>query len=63
MPDDPEISAMKAVSNALSGLDEEARKRVLDWAATRYGVNMSGGTTRVRPTEGKSAGEVLSSGS
>lgn len=37
MPD-PEIDAMSAVAEALGGLDDDARARVLRWAAERYGI-------------------------
>ncbi|MFE3116043.1 hypothetical protein [Streptomyces niveus] len=35
---DPEIEAMSAVSSAFSGLEDEARARVLRWAADKYSV-------------------------
>jgi hypothetical protein len=35
--DDPEISAITAIRNALDGLDESTRDRVLQWARGRYG--------------------------
>ena len=38
---DPEIDAMSAVATALGDLEEEARDRVLRWAADRYGVAAS----------------------
>jgi hypothetical protein len=38
MAEDPEISAMSKVSAALAGIDDEARGRVIDWAAKKYGV-------------------------
>ena len=38
---DPEITAMATISNALDGLDESARDRVLRWARDRYGVAKS----------------------
>jgi hypothetical protein len=37
---DPEINAMSALATALADLDEDARGRVLRWAAERYGVNL-----------------------
>ncbi len=37
---DPEIEAMSAVTTALAGLEEDARGRVLRWAAERYGISM-----------------------
>ena len=42
MPD-PEISAMGVVADALTPLDEEARGRILRWAAERYGVTLAPG--------------------
>lgn len=44
---DPEIDAMSAVATALTDLEEDARARVLRWAADRYGVAMSPATRRV----------------
>lgn len=43
---DPEIDAMSALATALTDLDEDARGRVLRWAAERYGVilNISTGS-------------------
>lgn len=38
---DPEIDAMSAVAGALVSLDERAQRRVLRWAAERYGVTVS----------------------
>jgi hypothetical protein len=38
---DPEIDAMSAVATALAGIDEDARGRVLRWAAERYGVSVN----------------------
>lgn len=38
--EDPEIDAMSAVAMALSDLEEDARGRVLRWAAERYGVSV-----------------------
>ncbi|GAA0988556.1 hypothetical protein Q7689_02745 [Nocardiopsis tropica] len=37
---DPEIDAMSAVAAALADLEEEARGRVLRWAAERYAVSV-----------------------
>lgn len=37
---DPEIDAMSSVATALSELDDDARGRVLRWAAERYGVTI-----------------------
>ncbi|TDC62471.1 hypothetical protein [Streptomyces hainanensis] len=38
---DPEIEAMSAVSSAFSELEDEARARVLRWAADKYGAPLS----------------------
>ena len=43
---DPEIEAMSSVATALADLEDEARHRVLRWAADRYGVVMSPSTHR-----------------
>lgn len=43
---DPEIEAMSSVATALADLEDEARHRVLRWAADRYGVVMSPSTRR-----------------
>jgi hypothetical protein len=40
--EDAEVVAIQRVLAALEGLDEGARIRVLQWAANRYGVNLSG---------------------
>lgn len=37
---DLEIEAMGKVSGALGGLEEEARGRVIRWAAERYGISL-----------------------
>jgi hypothetical protein len=37
---DPEIDAMSAVAEALGVLDEDAKGRVIRWAAERYGVGL-----------------------
>ncbi|MGW3112730.1 hypothetical protein [Streptomyces sp. NPDC001091] len=42
---DPEIEAMSSVSSAFSALEDEARARVLRWAADKYGV-LSGLTAK-----------------
>lgn len=41
---DPEIDAMSALANALADLEEDARGRVLRWAAERYGVSVNTST-------------------
>ena len=35
---DPEVDAMSGVADAMSGIDDDARSRVLRWAAEKYGV-------------------------
>jgi|SRR5580704_17803429 hypothetical protein len=35
---DPEIEAISAIATALADLEDETRKRVLRWAADRYGM-------------------------
>jgi hypothetical protein len=50
---DPEIAAMATIAAALAELDEHARTRVLNWAASRYDVVGSGGGT----ADGRSAGD------
>ncbi len=62
--EDPEIEAMSSVASALSSLDEDARRRVLRWAAERYGA----ASAVPRPdskTSGERAGtdEILADGS
>lgn len=42
---DQEITAMATVADALDNLDEEARKRVLQWAAAKFSVVSATGTT------------------
>jgi hypothetical protein len=37
---DPEIEAMSVIADALSGLDTDARSRVLRWAAEKFGVSL-----------------------
>jgi hypothetical protein len=51
---DTEIEAMSAIAKSLEGLEETARKRVLSWAAGRYGLASaatahSGGRTIEHP--------------
>lgn len=36
MNEDPEVAAMSSVAGALTNLDDEARMRVIEWAAKRY---------------------------
>jgi hypothetical protein len=36
--DDPELKAMAAIANALDGLEDTVKDRVLRWARDRYGV-------------------------
>lgn len=57
---DPEIDAMSTVSTALASLDEDARARVLRWAAERFGVNPS--AARPIMGDGKDSAGSLASG-
>ncbi|MFC7828233.1 hypothetical protein [Streptomyces sp. NPDC057375] len=67
---DPEIEAMAAVSSAFSTLEDDARGRVLRWAADKYGVPYVGmvgsatqierSTVEVNSVEGKSVDETAS---
>jgi hypothetical protein len=41
MQGDAEISAMQAMVAALQDLDEDARSRVLEWTASRFGISLS----------------------
>jgi hypothetical protein len=44
MPEeDPEISAIALIASALESLDEDARRRVLEWAARRFDIGLSSG--------------------
>jgi hypothetical protein len=50
--EDREIQAMSQVAAALADLDDDARSRVLDWAAKRYKVALAparGGANEARP--------------
>jgi hypothetical protein len=47
---DLEIDAMGQVAEALSGLEEDARGRVLRWAAERYGVTLAAPSQRAKDT-------------
>lgn len=40
MSNDPELTAMTALADALNGLEDDARARVLRWAADRFGVTL-----------------------
>jgi hypothetical protein len=51
---DPEIQAMSTVATALADLEEDARGRVLRWAAERYGVTM--------PKDGRHGGGSINDG-
>jgi hypothetical protein len=47
-----EVDAMKAVDQALEGLNEDARNRVLDWARSKFGVQTSrSGVTNTGPED------------
>lgn len=41
MSNDPEITAMGTIADALGELDDDARRRVLEWSAKKYGVRLS----------------------
>src|SRR5437879_3862806 len=51
---DPEIDAMDKVATALGDLDQEAKSRVLKWAAERFGVAIRPATTGRREQGGNS---------
>lgn len=54
---DPEITAMTAMADALNKLEaDDARARVIDWAAKRYGVKLQP-TRRSAAVGGSDAGE------
>ncbi|MGD8329094.1 MAG: hypothetical protein PVJ49_06625 [Acidobacteriota bacterium] len=64
---DDEIDAMSQVVRILEELDEEARARVVRWAADRYGVDVgqsvdldgeSGPEHQVRPSSGPDKAET-----
>jgi hypothetical protein len=59
---DPEIDAMSTIATALTDLEENARERVLRWAAARYGVTLPGDGHRGGGTSGGSAGNDDSDG-
>jgi len=40
MAEDPEIKSMGEIAAALEGLDVEARRRVLDWSANKFGIDL-----------------------
>jgi hypothetical protein len=51
-----EVKAMASVGDALDGLDEGARHRVLSWAAGRFGVtNLGHGSGGMRQSNGSSS--------
>ena len=50
---DPEITAMTGVTAALTPLDDDARRRVLRWAAERFDVTMPNGrVAEEEPSDG-----------
>jgi hypothetical protein len=51
---DPEIEAMTGVAESLAALDDEARSRVLRWAAEKFGVGLPRARQNGRP-EGTSS--------
>jgi hypothetical protein len=56
---DPEIDAMSGVATALAELEDDARGRVVRWAAERYGIslNTSTGTRRDGGAAGGNGGK------
>lgn len=58
---DSEVEAMAAVASALVALDQDARGRVIKWAADRYGVILGGGPARLAGQIARDAGEIGSS--
>jgi hypothetical protein len=60
MIQDAELKAMQAMVEALEGVEEEARARVLSWVAKRYGISIetergaspAGGTSRAENNVG-----------
>jgi hypothetical protein len=63
MDQDAEITAMSAVAKALEPLDENVRRRVLSWAASRFGASLplspktSGAERQVVPIGDAARGE------
>jgi len=53
---DPEISSMSKISEALEDLDQEARTRVLQWAAAKFSVNV--GIVPDTPKSGSTTGDA-----
>jgi len=49
MTQDPEIKAMSDVATALAGLDQDAIRRIIEWAADRYQVRILPGRTLGTP--------------
>lgn len=45
---DPEIDAMSTVATALAELEDDARGRVVRWAAERYGISLNASATATR---------------
>lgn len=58
---DLEIEAMGKVSKALGGLEDEARGRVIRWAAERYGITL-GSAMRKQATGGGGSGGTSGDG-
>jgi|SRR5579884_113985 hypothetical protein len=55
-----ELQAMSQVENALSGLSEDERNRVLRWAAERFGLSAIGAAPRGGATTGQQQGKSSS---
>jgi hypothetical protein len=51
MANDPEIDAMARISTALADLDEDARRRVLEWSAKKYSVSLGTHATSGQPRQ------------
>lgn len=56
---DPEIDAMSTVASALGDLEQEARERVLRWAADRYQVALPAGRDSGAIGGAPASGDVL----
>ncbi len=47
MAQDPEVKAMSSITTVLAPLDDDARARVLEWAAKRHGFRLVDGSADV----------------
>jgi len=57
MSNDPELKAMSAVYDALSGLNEDTRKRVVVWVLAKLNSPSSGGTIATGAKRGPKPGK------